>query len=220
MKRSSQPSKASVLIVDDHPLLRTSLREFLEQRPERYSVVGEAATSEAAWGAVVQHEPELVVMDVEIPGEDGISLSRRIRAAFPGITIIILTGHAERVWINNALDAGVSGYVLKNCTGDELLAAVDSVMAGQIYLSPAASTVLVKDLQRQRAGGGDGVLTAKELETLRQIANGSTTKEIAYAMHVSPKTVETHRQNLMAKLRIGTVAGLTKYALRHGLTEP
>jgi len=208
-----------ILLVDDHPLLRASVRDYLGKYSARFDVVAEAESAEEAWQAVVQHEPDLIVMDVEIPGEDGVALTKRIHAAFPRITILTLTGHTDGQKINSALDAGASGYVLKSCSTEELGAAIDAVLSGQIYLSPAASTVIVKELQRQRSGGSDGVLTAKEFETLRQIANGLTTKEIAFAMQVSPKTVETHRLNLMAKLKINTVAGLTKYALRHGFTN-
>ncbi|MFT3831418.1 MAG: response regulator transcription factor [Opitutaceae bacterium] len=217
--KAVQSAQVKVLLVDDHPLLRASLRDYLSRYSSRYGVVAEAGSSDTAWQAVVQHEPELIVMDVGIPGEDGVALTRRIRGEYPGTVILILTANVDAQKINGALDAGASGYVLKSCTSEEFLAAVDAVVAGQIYLSPAASTVIVKELQRQRRGGNDGVLTAKELETLRQIANGLTTKEIAFAMRISTKTVETHRANLMSKLRIGTVAGLTKYALRHGLTN-
>lgn len=211
-------AQVRILLVDDHPLLRTSVRDYLGRASARFEVIGEAGSADEAWQTVVQHEPDLVIMDVEIPGEDGIALTKRIRAAFPRTQIVILTGHTEAQKINNALEMGASGYVLKSCTSEELVVAVEAVLAGQIYLSPAASTVIVKELQRQR-GGRTGTLTPKEFETLRQIANGLTTKEIAFAMQVSPKTVETHRTNLMSKLKINTVAGLTKYAIRHGFTN-
>ena len=210
-------AKVRILLVDDHPLLRASVRGCLGKHSAHFDVIAEAENADEAWQAVVQHEPDLVVMDVWIPGEDGIALTKRIHAAFPRILIIILTAHTEGQKINSALDAGAAGFVLKSCSGEELATAVDAVMAGQIYLSPAASTAIVKE--RQRSGDSEGVLTAKEFETLRQIANGLTTKEIAYAMQVSPKTVETHRLNLMSKLKINTVAGLTKYAIRHGFTS-
>lgn len=212
-------AQVRILLVDDHPLLRISVRDYLGRASARFEVIGEAGSADEAWQAVVQHEPDLIIMDVEIPGEDGVMLTKRVHAAFPRILIIILTAHTDAAKINSALDGGASGYVLKSCTSDELALAVEAVLGGQIYLSPAASTIIVKELQRQRGGSGPGVLTPKEFETLRQIANGLTTKEIAFAMQVSPKTVETHRTNLMAKLKINTVAGLTKYAVRHGFTH-
>lgn len=208
-----------ILLVDDHPLLRAGLRECLGLHSSRYEIVGESGDSESAWMETARLEPDLIVMDLELPGEGGLSLTRRIHTTFPLTKIMILTGHDDGRKINSALEAGAAGYVLKSCSSEELITAVEAVLVGQIYLSPAASTVIVRDYQRQRLGG-DELLSPRELEMLKQIANGQTTKEIAFALKISPKTVETHRLNLMAKLQISTVAGLTKYAIREGLIVP
>ncbi len=214
--KSIQSERMKILIVDDHPLLRASLRECLGWHSARFEIVGESGDSENAWQAVTQLEPDLIVMDLELPGEGGLSLTRRIRTAFPRSKILILTAHDDGRKINNALEAGARGYVLKTCSSEELISAVEAVAVGQIYLSPAVSTVIVRDHQRQLKEG-DELLSPRELETLKQIAGGLTTKEIAFAQKVSPKTVETHRLNLMTKLQINTVAGLTKYAIRERL---
>jgi DNA-binding NarL/FixJ family response regulator len=170
-----------------------------------------------AWQHMVRLEPDLVLTDLELPGEGGVELTRRIRKSFPKAIVLILTAHGGAQKINSALEAGAAGYVLKSCTSQDLVSAMEATLAGQIYLSPAASTVIVREYQRQLKGGGDKILSARETETLKRIAEGQTTKEIAFAMRVSTKTVETHRLNLMAKLEVNTVAGLTKYAIREGL---
>lgn len=208
-----------ILLVDDHPLLRAGLRECLGLHSARFAVVGESGDSESAWQEASRLEPDLIVMDLELPGEGGLALTRRIHAALPLSKIMILTAHDDGRKINSALEAGAVGYVLKSCSSEELITAIEAVLVGQIYLSPAASTVIVRDYQRQLQGGSE-LLSPRELEMLKQIANGQTTKEIAFALKISPKTVETHRLNLMAKLQISTVAGLTKYAIREGLITP
>ena len=216
--KNTMDSTVHILLVDDHPILRDSVREFLSRHAPRFEVVGEAGNSEEAWQAVVRLEPDLVVMDLEFPGEGGIELTRKIHKAFPKTAVLILTAHTGGQRINDALDAGASGYVLKSCSSQDLISAIEATMSGQIYLSPAASTVVVREYQRQLKGSDDKILSAREIETLKRIAAGQTTKEIAFAMKVSTKTIETHRLNLMAKLEISTVAGLTKYAVREGLT--
>ncbi|MCX6953013.1 MAG: response regulator transcription factor [Verrucomicrobia bacterium] len=205
-----------ILIVDDHPMLRGSIRSYLGRELPGIEVVGEASESEEAWKNVVSLEPDLVVMDLDIPGIGGIALTQRIRKTYPRMVILVLTAHTGSHKINTALEAGASAYVLKSSTGQELASAVEATLAGQVYLSPAVSTIIVREYQRKVSGLDDKNLTERELETLRGIAEGRTTKEIAFAMKVSAKTVETHRLNLMTKLGINTVAGLTKYALREG----
>ncbi len=214
--KSIQSERVKILLVDDHPLLRAGLRECLGCHSARFEIVGESGDSDSAWQAVARLEPNLVGMELELPGEGGLALTRRINTTFPISKIMILTAVGDGRTITSALEAGAAAYVLKNCSGEELITAVEAVLVGQIYLSPAASTVIVRDRQRQHPGGGE-LLSPRELETLKQIADGMTTKEIAFAQKVSPKTVETHRLNLMTKLQINTVAGLTKYAIREGL---
>ncbi|PTX90702.1 response regulator transcription factor [Opitutus sp. ER46] len=209
-----------ILLVDDHPMLRGSVTDCLLRQGSKFEVVGEAGSSEEALQKVAQLEPNLIIMDVEIPGENGIELTRRIRRLYPAVVVLILTAHGGIQRINNALDAGASGYLLKDCTAQELIAAVDATISGQVYLSPAASTAIVRDYQRQMKGEGNAGLTPREIDILRRITDGQTTKEIAYAMGLSTKTVETHRVNIMTKLDINTVAGLTKYAIREGLCRP
>lgn len=209
---------ARILIVDDHPMVRSSVREFLTRQGDRFQIVGEAGTAVEAMQAITQLEPDLAIVDIELPGgETGVDLARRIKRTYPAVAVLVLTAHTGLQRINAALDAGANGYLLKDCSVEELVTAVEATLRGQIYLSPTASTAIIRDYQRQIKGEENETLTAREVEILRLIANGQTTKEIAFAMQVSTKTVETHRVNVMNKLNINTVAGLTKYAVREGL---
>jgi DNA-binding NarL/FixJ family response regulator len=210
---------AKILLVDDHQIMRDGLRLLLRDKPE-FTVVGDAFDTEAAWLAVQDLEPDLVILDVEMPGAGGVAFAKRLRQDFPEIKVVILTGHAEPRFVNDALRAGVEGYVLKMNASTELVAALHAVLAGQAYLCPEVSTHVVREYRRQidTAGHPGRNLSIRELDVLKRIAEGHTTKEIAFAMGVSTKTVETHRLHLMSKLDVKSVAELTKYAVREGLT--
>ncbi len=210
---------ARILLIDDHQIMRDGLRLLLREQPD-LELVGSAFDSDAGWQAVVDLAPDLIVMDLDIPGEGGIALTARIRATHPDIKIVILTGHAEPQYIEAALQAGAEGYILKANGGADLLQALRSVLAGRNFLSQEVSHIVVNELRRhfdppQKRGSA---LSTRESEVLKQIADGYSTKEIAFALGVSTKTIESHRMNLMEKLQINNVAELTKYALREGLT--
>jgi DNA-binding NarL/FixJ family response regulator len=206
-----------ILLVDDHQIIRDGLRLLFRDQPDM-QVVGDAFNAEAAWQAIAELKPDVVVLDVELPGDDGLTLAERLHTTYPEIKVIMLTAHAEKEYVNQALRIGAAGYLLKLNACAQLLEAVRAVTTGQVYLSPEVSTVLVREYQRQlQTGGRDDGLTARELEILKRLAEGQTTKEIAFALKVSAKTVETHRLNLMAKLGLRNLAELTKYALREGL---
>ncbi len=211
-------SAARILIVDDHQIMRDGLRLLLAGHAE-WTVVGSAVTCAAAWAQVGELKPDLVIMDLDLPGEGGVALTARILKAHSGTKVLVLTGSADPRSVRSALAAGASGYLLKTNAGDMLVLALRAVLAGQVFLCPDVSTVVVHELQRQQShASGAGALSVREREILARIANGQTTKEIAFALELSPKTVETHRLNLMAKIGVTSVAGLTKHALREGLT--
>jgi len=196
------------------------LRLLLRDQPD-FELAGTAFDGDAGWSAVVALRPDLVVMDLDIPGGGGAALTARIRAQYPAIKVVVLTGHGEQQHVGAALRAGADGYVLKAGGGAELLHAMRTVLSGKNYLCAEVSTVVVRELQRpvDPQAKTAPVLSAREIEVLKLIADGHSTKEIAFTLGVSGKTVESHRVNLMAKLHLDSVAALTKYALREGLTK-
>ncbi len=210
---------AKILLVDDHQIMRDGLRLLLREHPE-FQVVGAAFETEAAWLAVKDLEPDLVILDLELPGAGGTALALRIRLNYPEIKVVILTGHAELHFVNEALCAGAQGYVLKMNASAQLVAALKAVLAGQMYLCSEVSTLVEREHRRQSDPICDdtNAPTIRELDVLRRIAEGKTTKEIAFALGVSTKTIETHRLHLLSKLQVKSVAELTRYAVRVGLT--
>jgi len=211
-------STAQILLIDDHQIMRDGLRLLLAGQPE-WKVVGGAFNAGSAWSMITDAQPDVVIMDLDLPGEGGVALTTRILAAYPQIKVLVLTASAAPETVRAALAAGASGYLLKTDAGELLRLAIRAVIAGQVYLSPEVSTVVVQEFQREIGrSAGAAALSVRETEVLKLIADGETTKEIAYALEISVKTVETHRNNLMTKLGVTSVAGLTKYAVREGLT--
>ena len=207
-----------ILLVDDHQIMRDGITLLLRAEPD-FEIIGHAFDSDAAWLAVQEKQPDLVVMDLDIPGEGGIAITARIRSTYPDIKVIVLTGHAEPQYVNSALRAGANGYMLKFDAGEMLLSAIRIALSGQVYLSPEISTVVVKEYKRTGEKSVEKNLpSAREIEILKRVADGQSTKEIAFALSLSIKTVETHRLNLMAKIGVNSVAELTKYAVREGIT--
>ncbi len=210
---------ARLLLVDDHQIMRDGLRLLLGAHAD-WKIVGSAFDTDAAWSLIVKTRPDLVIMDLELPGGGGVALTQRVIQAYPEIKVMVLTANAEPSVVRAALGAGARGYLLKTHAAGQLVLALRAVLAGQVYLCPEISTVVVQELQRRTgAQGGVESLSGREKAILTQIADGHTTKEIAFGLGVSAKTVETHRLNLMAKLGVSSVAGLTKQALRAGLTK-
>ena len=210
-----------IFIVDDHQIIRDGLRLILGAQPD-FEIVGDAAGGQIALDEIVAKSPDLVTSDIEMPGIDGISLTRQIKAKAPQVRVIILSAHADPHFVRDALHAGVVGYLLKINAGNELVHAVRSVMGGQVYLCPEVSTVVVREYQRHMHTGSPtnhGILSEREREILRSIADGHTTKEIALSLNLSSKTVEAHRLNIMAKLKLNSIAELTKYAIREGIAQ-
>ncbi|MGC9952478.1 MAG: response regulator transcription factor [Bryobacteraceae bacterium] len=213
-----------ILLADDHRILREGLRSLLAQQPDMV-VVGEAADGEEAVALAGQLRPDLVIMDVVMPGLDGVAATRRIRAEIPATRVIALSMHADRRFVSEMLRAGALGYLLKDSAFEELHQAVRTVMDGRPYLSAVITGSIVEDFVRQTSAPERSpaspleMLTARELEVLRLLADGKRVKEVAHLLAISAKTVESHRQNIMDKLEIHSTVDLTRYALREGLTS-
>lgn len=211
-----------VLVVDDHTLIRQGIVGLLESQPD-VEVVGEAGTVDDAVAAAARLEPDVVLMDFSLPGGTGVDAARAIRERRPATRVLILTIHDRDDYLYEALKAGVSGYVLKGADVSELLRAVRSAAAGEMYLYAGATKTLIEDYLRSVHGGPerdphDG-LSEREREVLRLIAMGKTSGEIAVDLALSPHTVQSHRDHIMAKLDLHSKAALVRYAISKGLIE-
>lgn len=207
-----------IVLADDHSILRKGIRSILEELPG-VEVVAEAADGREALELIKQLEPGLVFMDIAMPGMNGLEAAARLTRDFPQIRVIILSMHANEEYVWHALRAGAAGYLLKDAGKAEIELAVQAVSRGETYLTPAVSKHVVADFIRRF--GNDAcsldMLTPRQREILQLIAEGRSTKEIAVLLKVSPKTIETHRAQLMERLDIHDVAGLVRYAVRVGI---
>jgi DNA-binding NarL/FixJ family response regulator len=207
-----------ILIADDHRLIRQGIRAMLDHEADM-EVVAEAADGPTAVEMAGRLAPDVVVMDVNMPDMDGVEATRRIRGANPEARIVALSAYSDSRSASEMLRAGAAGYVLKTAPVEELTAALRAIVGGQVYLSPTVAGAVVEDHVRGNGGGALGRLSDREREVLRLIAEGKSTKEAAFALSVSVKTVETHRRNLMEKLDLHSVAELTRFAVTEGLVS-
>jgi DNA-binding NarL/FixJ family response regulator len=211
-----------ILRVDDHEIFLEGLRGLLEKQHD-IRVVGEAPDGRRAVELAATLAPHLVIMDMTMPGMNGVEATRQIVAADAGTKVIALSMHSTRRFMAEVLKAGASGYLLKESAVAELLLAIRTVMSGRAYLSPRVTDAVLDDYVRHVPTGGGAVLdalTPRERQVLQLVAEGKTTKEMAGLLRVSVKTIEAHRGQVMEKLRIHSVAGLTKFAVSEGLTSP
>jgi len=209
-----------ILLADDHKIIREGLRKLLQDQPAM-TVVGEAENGRRAVQLARELTPDVVIMDVTMPEMNGIEATTQIRSAMPSVKVIALSIHTDRRFVTQMFRAGASGYLLKDCAFEELARAIRTVMEGQAYLSPGIADVVVEGFLNGLAaevGPAAPTLSGREREVLQLTAEGRTMKEIASALNVSVKTIETHRRQIMLKLGINSVAELTKYAIRQGLT--
>jgi DNA-binding NarL/FixJ family response regulator len=212
---------ARVLLVDDHHVMRQALRTLLEQKTD-LRIVDEASSGREAVKMAVKHEPDLVLMDVTMPDLNGVEATRRIKKDCPNTKVIALSMHTDQQYVIKMLKAGASGYLLKNCSFDELQGAITRVLEGGSYISPQAADVLVNQLHTGPVKEGDSevqTLTSREREILQMIAEAKKSKEIAEKLCISSKTVYTHRRNIMEKLHAKNAADLTRIAIKNGLTS-
>jgi two-component system, NarL family, nitrate/nitrite response regulator NarL len=213
----------SVLVADDHAIVRSGIRHVLEHVPGDevgFAVVGEAATAEEALTLAAELQPDVMVLDISMPGQSGLQVAAELRRRAPSTRVLILSMHDNTEYVLETVRAGAHGYLLKDAAAVELRGAIRAVRRGESYFSPPIasrmSAALRGALEPQPLGALDQ-LTAREREVLIGVARGGTNREIALALGISHRTVETHRESLMRKLGIRTVAGLTRFALEAGL---
>lgn len=210
-----------IMLADDHKMIRDGLKALIGKQKDM-EVIGEAADGQTAVRTARKLSPDVVVMDIGMPDLNGIEAARQITALPHKPKVIGLSMHSDRRYVSQMLKAGASGYLLKDNAFEELVKAISTVVKGQTYLSPEIAEAVVDDYRRVKTdddGSVFALLTEREREVLQQIAEGCSTKEIAGELSVSVKTVETHRRQIMEKLKLHSVAELTKYAVKEGLTD-
>jgi len=213
--------KVRIILADDHRVVREALKNLLVQ-DSTLDIIGETDNGWAAVELAGKLSPDLVIMDVGMPGLNGIEATRKIIAESAGAKVLALSMYSDKKFVSNMFRAGARGYILKDCAFEELLQAIRTVLADKIYISPSIAGVLVEDFIQWHSSidsSAFATLTQREREVLQALAEGKTTKETAYSFGLSIKTIETHRQQIMNKLNIHSIAELTKYAIREGLTS-
>jgi two-component system response regulator NreC len=213
--------KIRLLLVDDHEVVRAGLRMLFTAEKDM-TIVGEASSAEEAIRAVQELKPDVVLMDVVMPGMSGIAATRRIKAAYPDTNVLALTMHEDEQYFFEMLHAGASGYVPKRAAPDDLLSAIRVVAHGQVFLYPSLAKLLVEDFLQMEVSGrppGGKQLTSRQREVLTLIAEGLTNREIAEKLVISVKTVDRHRENIMQRLDLHSRVALVKYAIEKGFID-
>jgi DNA-binding NarL/FixJ family response regulator len=211
--------KVGLLIVDDHAVLRSGLRALLDIHGE-FKVIGEAASGEEAMERVRELNPQVVLLDLAMPGMDGLTTLRRMLRNFPYIKVLVVTQHADRAYLLPALQAGASGYLLKSASIADIVSALHCVCSNKVYLDPSVASVVLDDYRQRSAGGTDvktDELSEREQEVLRLCAWGFTSREIADKLIINTKTVDSHKSRMMSKLGLKTRSELVSYAFKHGI---
>jgi len=212
--------KLRILLGDDHTLVRQGIRKILETRAD-WSVVAEAGDGREAVRQALQLEPEVAILDIGMPLLNGIEATRQITRKSPGVHVLIVSMHSDEAYITRALQAGATGYLLKDSADSDLIRAVDDVAAGRSFLSPAVARVMVDDYVRHLASKGIvdryDSLSEREREIFQLVAEGHSNKEIADILSISPATVETHRAHVLQKLDLHNTAEVVLYAVRRGV---
>ncbi len=210
-----------ILIADDHTILRAGIRSLLDMVPD-FQVVGEVENGKDAIYQVGQLKPDLLLSDLSMPKSNGTEAIQHIKSRYPDIKILVLTVHKTEEYVHAALKSGANGYVLKDDTSDELITAIKNIAAGKTYLSPSICSEVVMgylaDPGKERILTSIELLTSREREVMKLIAEGNRNKDIAQYLSISLKTVEKHRSNLMKKLNLHSSSSITSYAIKNGLT--
>jgi len=213
-------SKLRVLLGDDHTLVRHGLRKILEERPE-WEIIAEVGDGREAVRKCVALKPDVAVLDIAMPLLNGIDATQQIVRKVPETKVLVLSMHSDEAYVTRALQAGATGYMLKDSAGKDLLKGIASVAAGQAYFSPAIARLMLDDYVRRVAGSGVAdryeTLSEREREIFQLIAEARTNKEVAELLEISPATVETHRARILQKLDIHNTAELVLYAVRRGV---
>jgi two-component system response regulator NreC len=210
-----------ILLADDHRIVRQGLRILLEAEPDM-EVIGEADNGRKVLKQAQELIPDVIIMDLSMPELNGIEATRQILSGAPEVKVVALSMHSDSLFVLNMIKAGASGYLLKDCALEELVKAIRTVVSHKTYLSPGVSDIVIRDFVtgwQTTNSSAFSVLSAREREVLQLMAEGKTTNQIADGLCVSVKTVEAHRKQVMTKLGIHSVAELTKYAIRQGLTS-
>ena len=210
-----------ILIADDHELMREGLRTMLQKEPD-FQIVGEAANGTEALQLTIDLEPDILVLDIAMPDINGIEVTEHLIEKGTSSRILALSMHSEKGFVSGMFAKGASGYILKDSALRELVKAIRTVVSGRRYLSPKLVEVVLDDIStpgEQADKSGTEVLTPREIEILKLIAEGNTSKEIAYSLDLSVRTVDAHRQQIMKKTGLNSIADLTKLAIREGLTK-
>lgn len=211
-----------IILVDDHTMVREALRTVLEQ-DDGMRVVGEAGDGEAALRLADELAPDVVVMDVGLPGKSGIETTRQLLAKHPEVKVLALSTYLDRRIVEQMLDVGASGYIVKSAAGVELKQGIRSVVEGRSYLCAEVTALIADGLRSRRsesASSDKPSLSRREIQVATLLAEGKTAPDIAAQLHISPSTVDVHRRNLMRKLGLHNVVDLTRYAIRTGLVLP
>jgi two-component system nitrate/nitrite response regulator NarL len=209
-------AKIKVFLVDDHPAVREGVRSYLTQ--QGVSVVGEAADDTEAVRKLKRLQPDVIILDINLPGVDGGELARYLRQEVPGAKLIAFSIHSSQEYVVRMARCGVHGYVMKDAPTAKLVEAIERVHKGGLYFPPGMADAILAPTSKPAFGEQSTALTAREREVLVLLADGMANKEVARKLGISVRTAETHREHLSRKLNIAPIAGLTKYAIQHGLT--
>jgi DNA-binding NarL/FixJ family response regulator len=213
------PQRTKILIVDDHEVVIEGIKSFLRNKVD-FEIVGEALDGNQALELVERYKPEIVLMDISMPGLNGVEATIKIKQTFPDVRIIIYSMFSNKEYIIELFRVGISGYVLKQNSSSDLMMALNAVKGGGTYFSTMAPKVLSEHLNRmEEQKGGLTNLSTRERQIFEQLADGKSIKEISHSLCISPKTVESHKYNLMAKLGVQTITELTKIALKYNLIK-
>ncbi len=208
--------RIKLLLVDDHPVVRKGISSCLA-RHEQLQVVGEASDGQEAMLKARELMPDIVLMDIDMPRMNGLAVAEWLHKEIPKIKVLILSMHSNTEYVMRIIQSGASGYILKEAPTEELVRAIETVNNGEAFFSPEVARAALNKYVRSGGGSASGQLTRREQEVLVQIAEGLSNKEIAGKLGVGVRTVETHRERIMRKLNIHSVAGLTKFAITHGM---
>lgn len=209
------------MLADDHKILRTGIREMLEKQTD-IQVVGEAEDGKTAVKLAMELNPDIIIMDIAMPDLNGIEATYQITSSNKNIKVIALSMYADRRFVRGMLKAGAIGYLLKDCALEDLMSAIKAAVENRVFMSPKIADIIVKNhIQQLKKTDFSvySVLSSRERQVLQLLAEGSSTREISEKLSISIKTVETHRQQIMGKLNINNIAGLTKYSIKEGLTS-
>lgn len=212
--------KIRFLLVDDHRVVRTGIRAMLIGQPH-IELIGEATQAEELFVLLEQQEPDIVVMDIRMPGRiTGIDATRKLRKEYPQVKVLMLTGNAMQDYLIPAFQAGARGFLDKDCSKETFLEALQKIHRGQDFFDEEASSILFRHFQQNKhADGTQADLSEREVEVIRAFAEGKSYKEIGDLLCISPRTVETHKKNILQKLGLQTSADLIRYAIRHNIVE-